>query len=534
MPNPAAAACAPPLPGGASRRPLLRLEGVTKRFGSLLAVDAVDLVLHEGEVVALLGENGAGKTTLVSVLFGHHRADAGRVLIAAPDGGLVELPPGRPEAALAAGIGMVHQHFTLAGNLTGFENILLGTEPLWRPWSKRRAARPRIAALAARLGLEVELDRRVSELGVGARQRIEILKALVRDARVLVLDEPTAVLTPQEARGLLATVRALARDGRAVIYITHKLAEVEAAADRVVVLRQGRKVADRPVAGASREELARLMVGRAVEEPVRRPHRPGPPVLVLEGVEAGEGRDRLERLDLVLHAGEILGVAGVSGNGQATLAALVAGLVRPRRGRVQVAGDPRALTSPRAAVRAGVGRIPEDRERDGVVGELDLAANLALERLDDPAVARLGFLRRSALRERARAAIAAFAIRCPGPDAPVRLLSGGNMQKVVLARALQGRPRLLLADQPTRGLDLAASAAVHERLLAAREADVAVLLISEDLDELLALSDRIAVLHRGRLAGPFPTAELDLATLGLLMAGQAPSERPSVPAPEAA
>ncbi|MCS6780005.1 MAG: ABC transporter ATP-binding protein [Geminicoccaceae bacterium] len=505
--------------GARARPPLLRLRGISKRFGEVVANEAVDLELAAGEILALLGENGAGKTTLTSILFGHYAADAGEVLVADQEGRLVALPPGRPEAALEAGIGMVHQHFTLAHNLTGFENIVLGTEAWWRPRPAPPGARRRIEELARRMGLEVELDRPVGQLGVGARQRIEILKALYREARVLVLDEPTAVLTPQEAEGLFATVRALAADGRGVIFISHKLAEVEAVAERVVVLRQGRKVADRPLAGTSRSELARLMVGREVREPIRRPRPPGEVVLALDGVGAGSGRDRIEDVTLELRAGEILGIAGVSGNGQAALAALVAGLLRPERGRVELLGSTAALSSPAAAVRAGVGRIPEDRERDGVVGELDLAENLALERLAAPETSRLGFLRRKAMRARARRAIEAFGIRAPGPDVPVRLLSGGNMQKVVLARALDGAPRLLLADQPTRGLDVAATAFVHERLLEARERGAAVLLISEDLDELLGLSDRIAVVHRGRLAGPFPSERLDVPTIGLLMAG---------------
>ncbi len=506
--------------------PVLRLAGITKRFGPVLANAGIDLDLRRGEILALLGENGAGKTTLMSILFGHYVADAGTVEVAGPDGRLVPLPPGQPRAALDAGIGMVHQHFALADNLSVIDNVVLGTEPLWRPMRDRRTARDRLAALAERSGLAVSPEVRTGALSVGERQRVEILKALYRDARILILDEPTAVLTPQEAEGLFATLRRLVAQGLSVIFISHKLAEVVAIADRVVVLRGGRVVANRPTAGADRAMLAELMVGRAVVPAERAPRGaamprdPAPPALVLAGVTAGRGAQRLQGVDLELAPGEILGIAGVSGNGQATLAALVSGLVVPEAGTVTLFGRPAPCGSPRAIAAAGVGRIPEDRHRDGVVGEMRVWENLVLERLDDPSVRRAGFLRRAAIRAEAAETIAAWDVRGPGPDARTRLLSGGNIQKLILARTLGRGPGLILASQPTRGLDIGAVTEIHRRLLAARAEGAAVLLVSEDLDELFALSDRIAVMHRGRLFQPRPTGALTIRALGLMMAGQ--------------
>jgi general nucleoside transport system ATP-binding protein len=508
--------------------PVLSLEGVTKRFGALLANDGIDLALRRGEVLALLGENGAGKTTLTSILFGHYRADAGRVRVAGPDGVLADLPPGSPRAALEAGIGMVHQHFALAESLTVLENVVLGTRPLASPRLRLGEARRRLAALMQESGLAVDPGARVAGLSVGEKQRVEILKVLYRGARVLVLDEPTAVLTPQQADGLFRTLRRLADKpgGLSVILISHKLDEVLRVADRVAVLRGGRKVADRPAAGADRATLAALMVGRDLKPPPpREAARAGEPVLVLDRVTVpgGEtGRVGLAEVSLALRAGEVLGVAGVSGNGQAALAGLVAGTVRAASGGVAVAGRPLRAT-PRAAIRAGVARLPEDRQHEGVAGPLTIAETLALEALSSPSVQRLGILRARALRERARAAIAAYDVRCPGPDAPLRQLSGGNVQKVLLARVLEAEPapRVVLANQPTRGLDVGAAADIHRRLLEARGRGAGVLLITEDLDELFALSDRIAVLAGGRLSAPVAAESLGVAQLGLLMAGEA-------------
>ncbi len=501
---------------------ILSLAGVTKRFGALVANDAIDLSLHRGEILALLGENGAGKTTLMNILFGHYVADAGAIAVAGPDGAFRPLPPGSPHAALEAGIGMVHQHFALAESLSAIENVVLGTEALSSPVLRLGAARKRLKALMKESGLDVPLDRPVSRLAVGERQRVEILKILYRGARILVLDEPTAVLTPQEVDGLFVVLRRLAKGGRAIVFISHKLREVIAIADRVAVLRAGRKVAETSVAATDRRALATLMVGREIPESRREPQAPGATVLSLKDVViAGEdGRAGLDHVSLEVREGEIVGIAGVSGNGQTALAALLSGTARPQGGRAACFSAP-LYGSAHAAVRAGVARIPEDRHREGVVGSLSVGENLALETLDDAAVQHLGFLRFSSLRRQARDAIAAFDIRCPGPDAPIRLLSGGNMQKVILARGLLRHPKFVLADQPTRGLDVGATAEVHRRLLDARRAGAAIVLISEDLDELLALCDRIAVMTGGRLLAPEPVETLTLEALGLLMAGQA-------------
>jgi simple sugar transport system ATP-binding protein len=499
----------------------LRAEAVTKRFGALTACDHIDVELRRGEILALLGENGAGKTTLMNILFGHYVADEGRVLVAAPGGELAPLPPGSPHAALAAGIGMVHQHFTLADNLSAFDNIVLGTEPLWRPSRRNRAPRARIAETMEEAGISVDLDAQTARLAVGERQRVEILKALYRGARVLILDEPTAVLTPQESERLFATLRRLAESGLSVVFISHKMNEVLAAADRIAVLRLGTKVADMPRAGADAASLAELMVGRAVQKPSREPGRPGAALLELDAVSVADpaGRQGLEAASLTIRAGEIVGIAGVSGNGQGALAALVSGLATPRGGTLRIAGDPVSRFAPEEFTAEGVGRIPEDRHRDGVVGSMRLWENLAIEEIRSPAAQRFGFLRFGALKARTESAIAEYDVRCPGPEAQARLLSGGNIQKLILARVLERNPRAILANQPTRGLDVGAVAAIHRRLLDARARGAAILLVSEDLDELFALADRIAVLYRGRLSVAVSVGALTARDLGLAMAG---------------
>jgi simple sugar transport system ATP-binding protein len=505
---------------------VLSLKGITKRFGFLVANDGIDLDLGQGEILALLGENGAGKTTLMNILFGHYVADEGTIAVAGPDGRLEPLPPGSPRAALTAGVGMVHQHFALAESLSVIENVVLGTESLLSSRLKLRAAHRKLERLMAGSGLMVAPDARVSRLSVGEKQRVEILKVLYRDARILVLDEPTAVLTPQEVDGLFSVLRRLSVSGLGIVFISHKLGEVLEIADRVAVLRHGRKVADQPVADADRRSLATLMVGREIAQSRREPRAAGDVLLALERVTVRPDRGGVGLMEasLTVRAGEIVGIAGVSGNGQAALAGVIAGTRAADAGTLTLAGSPVLAPSPQAMNDAGVARIPEDRHRDGIVGSLSVAENLALETLDSPDVRRAGFLRFDRLRARAEEAIAAYDIRCPGPEAPIRLLSGGNIQKVILARVLDRNPRVILANQPTRGLDVGAAAEVHRRFLDARMRGAGVILISEDLDELLALCDRIAAIARGRLTRAEPVEALTRELIGLLMAGQGEDE----------
>ncbi|WGH77226.1 ABC transporter ATP-binding protein [Jannaschia ovalis] len=496
---------------------VLRLDGITKRFGQVLANDAVSFSLRRGEVVALLGENGAGKTTLMNILFGAYTPDAGTIEVRGRP-----LPEGSPGAALAAGVGMVHQHFTLADNLSVLDNIVLGTRPLWSLRAGRRAARAKVARLARDYGLQVDPDAMVGALTVGERQRVEILKALYRDARILILDEPTAVLTPQETEGLFATMRQAVADGLSVIFISHKLHEVEAISDRVVVLRHGRVVAEARTADTDREAMARMMVGSDIPAPELRDHAPGEPVVELEAVDTAPrgGAPGLRGVDMVVRRGQIVGLAGVSGNGQAALADLLGGLVEPRAGTFRLKGAPPVDWSPRTATGAGIARIPEDRHRTGTVADMDLTENVMLERYARAPFSRGGWLDWSEARAFAERVIAGYDVRCPGPATRIRLLSGGNMQKLILGRVLETAPDLILANQPVRGLDIGALTYVHEQLLAARDRGAGVVLISEDLDEVIALSDVIHVISRGRLSPAFPRGTMTPAQLGGWMAGQ--------------
>lgn len=498
---------------------VLALENITKIFGALTANDAVDLTLREGEITALLGENGAGKTTLMNILFGHYVADEGRVLVRGMSGDMEELEPGSPHAALEHGIGMVHQHFTLAENLSALENIMLGTESLFAARLGRAKARAHLEDLMERSGLTVDLNARISTLSVGEKQRVEILKALYRNAKVLVLDEPTAVLTPQESETLFITLRALAASGLAIIFISHKLDEVLAASDRIAVLRRGAKVADLSTSECDQRQLAELMVGQAVPERAREPHQAGDRLLALNGVSTGTGRDALKDIYLELREGEILGIAGVSGNGQTALARVLSGLETPDTGTVSLGGQDLTAADAREVIDAGIARIPEDRHKDGIVGAMTVGENIVIEDIRKSDYQSAGFLKFGAIRKRADEAISGHDIRCQGHRASARLLSGGNMQKIILARTLDAGPKVVLAAQPSRGLDIGATADVHRRLLEARTEGVGVILISEDLDELMRLSDRIAVIHRGELSSAEPTETLDKGTLGLRMAG---------------
>ncbi len=495
---------------------VLRLDSITKRFGNLVANDAVSVTLRRGEVIALLGENGAGKTTLTNILFGLYTADEGTVEVHG-----TALPQGQPRAALDAGVGMVHQHFTLAENLTVLDNVMLGAEPLWRLQQAKRAARARLQQLSEDFGLKVALDARVATLTVGEKQRVEILKALYRDTDILILDEPTAVLTPQESDALFATLRKAVARGLSVIFISHKLHEVMAVSTRVLVLRHGRLVAELDTADTSEEALAALMVGGEVAEPQITPAEPGAPLLQLNAVSTPDigNAPGLKSVNLSLNAGQITGLAGVSGNGQAALSDLVAGLLSPASGQMTVLGDAPANWSPHAALSHRIARIPEDRHKTGTVADFTLTENAILESCRS-GFSRRGWMDWAGAETHARAIIDRYDVRCPGPDTPIRLLSGGNIQKLILGRALETEPRIILANQPVRGLDIGAVNYVHAQLIAARDRGAAVLLISEDLDEIMSLSDVIHVISEGRLSPAFAHGSMTQAELGVWMAGR--------------
>lgn len=499
--------------------PILSARGLTRRRGHAAGCDGIDIDLRPGEIVALLGARGAGKSGLVRLLGGLTRADAGTLHVAGGDGSRHPLPSGDPAAARRAGIGVVEQVPPLPLGLDALDAIALGEAPLWRPWRRRGALRAAIEALIRDTGLSVPLDVPLERLTADARQRVAILGALHRARHVLLLDEPEARLTPQAADLLFGALTRLAEGGLSVLFAARSARET-AFADRIVVLRAGRKVADRPAAGVDMAEIAALVA--AAPLPERAPAGRGGPVLRLDGVTVrpARGQSGLRDARLTVHAGEIVGIAGLPGQGQAALADALSGLRRPSAGLVRVGDDPVPAT-PAAMIAAGVGHLPADPLADGRAAGLDVAETLALDRLHATDISRRGLLRRKAMHAAAAEAIAAGALPVAGPDAPVDALDPGALREVLLRRLLSRSPRVMLAEHPFDGLDEAGAARVAAALLAARARGAGVLLVSGDIDDLLALTDRIVVLHRGRIVEAGPAAALDRRTLGLMMAGRA-------------
>ncbi|MGE5689576.1 MAG: ABC transporter ATP-binding protein [Pseudomonadota bacterium] len=496
--------------------PLLELKGITKRFPGVVANDSVDFDLLAGEVHALLGENGAGKSTLMNILYGLYHPDEGEIRMR---GAPVRISS--PREAIDLGIGMVHQHFMLIPVMTVTENIVLGVEPSRGPLLNIDEARDRVRDISKRFGLAVNPDAKIQSISVGQQQRVEILKALYRGADILILDEPTAVLTPQEADELFAILRSLQAEGKSIIFISHKLHEVLDIAERITVLRRGKTIETVPSAGATEESLARLMVGREVLLRVEKP--PSTPAEVIFEVDDLHVRDQrgleaVRGVSLQVRSGEIVGIAGVDGNGQTELIDGITGLAHVESGRVIVAGDDVTGDGVKDTLDAGLGHIPEDRQRRGLILDFTLAENLALHDYDSAPDSRHGWLFPRRLVERAKGMLREFDVRGGTPQTPASSLSGGNQQKLVLAREVTRNPQVLIAAQPTRGLDVGAIEFVHRRLVEERDEGRAILLVSFELDEILSLADRILVIYEGRIVGEYDPSVSE-QELGIAMTG---------------
>ena len=501
----------------------LELRGITKRFPGVVANDGIDLVVQPGEILGLLGENGAGKSTLMNVLYGLYAPDEGEILI---DGNPVRF--NGPGEAIAAGIGMVHQHFMLVPVFTVTENIMLGVEDTNGPLRvlDRQAARARIVDISERHGLRVDPDAMVEDLPVGVRQRVEILKTLYRSSNVLILDEPSSVLTPQETDELVAVMRSLVEGGTSIVFITHKLNEVLAVADRITVLRRGRVVGTTTPAETSREELATMMVGREVDLVVdKTPANPGEPVLALKDllVRDDRGHPAVSGLNLTVRAGEIVAIAGVHGNGQSELVQAITGLRDVDQGEVRINGQV-FENDAREVYRAGVAHVPEDRTEDGLIADFTVADNMVLTSYWRPPFSSGLRLNGDAIVEAATRLVKEFDVRTPSIFVPVGNLSGGNQQKVIAAREFSRPLELIVAAQPTRGLDVGSIEYIHGRIVQKRDEGAAVLIVSTELEEVLALGDRIAVMFQGRIVDILDPPEATLERLGLLMGGTRPEE----------
>lgn len=497
---------------------IVEMVHIRKEFPGIVANDDISFRLKKGQVHALLGENGAGKSTLMSILFGLYQPDQGIIKV-----GGREVAIANPNVANALGIGMVHQHFKLVHNFTVAENIILGLEPR-RGWMVNlKAATKRIRALSERYGLNVDPDAKIEDISVGMQQRVEILKMLYRNADVLIFDEPTSVLTPLEVQELLKIMGNLISEGKSIILITHKLKEIKAIADQCTVIRRGKLIGTVEVADMTPEQLAEMMVGREVNfSVVKAPREPGEVILKVEGLSVLNFRKvrGLKDFSLEIRAGEIMGLAGVDGNGQAELVEALIGLRPVESGRIWLDGEDMTQAAVRYRIRRGMACIPEDRHKHGLILDYSVAENIILKSYDQSPYSRHGLLNVEAIQDYARRVMAEFDVRAGrGEASDARSLSGGNQQKVIVGRELEQHPRFLIAFQPTRGLDVGAIEYIHKRLVEQRDQGKAVLLISLELDEILAVSDRIAVINSGELMGVIPAASTDEQEVGLMMAG---------------
>jgi simple sugar transport system ATP-binding protein len=494
----------------------VELKDIVKCFPGVRANSKVCFDVEPGEVHALLGENGAGKSTLMRQLYGMYQPDEGEIII---DGRRLVFKS--PADAIRAGIGMIHQHFMLVPTLTVAQNVALGQRSTRGPLLDLARVSVRITELAAGYGLKVDPEAYVWQLSVGEQQRVEILKALYRGAGLIILDEPTAVLTPQEVDDLFETLRRMVAEGHSLIFISHKLNEVMAISDRVTVLRDGRVVGAGPTRDLTRDDLVKMMVGRELKEIEARPLEAGPPCLQVAGLRAmgDRGDEALRGIDMTIHTGEILGLAGVSGNGQRELAECLAGMRKTDSGRISIGDRDITTATLNERVDAGMAYIPEERMRDGAIREFTVQENVFLHDHASPEFRHGIFLDFAKMSVHAARLVAEFAVKTPGLDTPVKNLSGGNIQKLIMARELSRDPSVLIAAQPTRGVDIGATGYIHQRLLEQRDRGKAILLISEDLDEIRALSDRIAVMYEGRIIGLVERGQASVEEIGLMMAG---------------
>ena len=506
------------MPSASKTPPMLQMKGITKRFPGVLANDRVDFHVHAGEVHTLLGENGAGKSTLMKILYGLYRQDEGEILL---HGKPVELIS--PAHAISHGIGMIHQHFMLVPTLTVAENVALGLKSKRGFLTDLKTVSERIMELSETFGLHVHPYDYIWQLSVGERQRVEIIKALYRDAAILILDEPTAVLTPSEVEDVFAIFRRLADDGRGLVFISHKLQEVLDLSDQITVLRHGRVTGDTTPAESDRHDLAQMMVGREVKlAPDKVPVQTGSSLLIIKDlfVRGDRGTHAVKGVDLEVKAGEILGIAGISGNGQPELAEAIAGLRTPDEGSILINGRETTSFTPDQIRQAGLSYVPEERMKDGVVGQFDVKENMILLNHGEPPYCKNGFLNFKHIRKHSEELVKEYTVKTPSIDTTTKNLSGGNIQKLIMARELSAEPKVLLASQPTRGVDIGAAEYIHEQIAAQRERGTASVVISEDLDEVMALSDRIAVMFEGKIMGIVKQENATRSSIGLMMTGE--------------